>query len=164
MCHICLKDNQVKLQRQHVIYHPRPRAVYMHKATSVYRQEHRGNMINKVKTKNPNEQISSWITLPILCTHVCLWVCVLWVHGWTCVRSVTIYLTKVISPVSALQSCSLCSKFSFVFGYVSASGSKMLQKQLISQMQTWHKNQQFNVKGNILLKYTGNFHNSNKME
>lgn len=31
------------------------------------------------------------------------------------------YLAKVISPVSALQSCSLWSKFSCVFGYVSAS-------------------------------------------
>lgn len=38
-----------------------------------------------------------------------------------CMRSLTVYLAKVISPVSARQSCSLWSKFSVVFGYVSAS-------------------------------------------
>lgn len=44
--------------------------------------------------------------------------------GCTCLISVTVYLTKVISPVSALQFCSLWSKFSFVFGNASTAMSQ----------------------------------------
>lgn len=68
---------------------------------------------SRVKTKNPKVQTLSLGD----CLHV------------ACIRLVTVYLAKVIRPVSAFQSCSLWSKFIFVFGYVSAAvRGKMLQK------------------------------------
>lgn len=79
-------------------------------------------------------------------------------HVYECVfvyvriGSASIYLTKVIIPVSTLQSCSLWSKFSLVFGYVSASvgaqrykNSSGLRRRLLMKWCRTHNRQLINV-------------------
>ena len=76
--HIQLKDDRTRLQRLRVLFLSTagPLAVNIYKDMCVYVEEH---LINKVKTKNPNEWIFRLDYPPhILFTHVCVCECVLW--------------------------------------------------------------------------------------
>lgn len=91
-----LESPTTRFQVQLVFHQLQPQAFNMYRP-----------IVNKsrVKTKKPKVQTLSLGD----CLHV------------ACIRLVTVYLAKVIRPVSAFQSCSLWSKFIFVFGYVSAA-------------------------------------------
>lgn len=86
------------------------------------------------------------------------------IKEWKQVLSVTttIYLTKVICPVSAIHLCSLWSKFNFMFGYFSASVEVKCHKRNLHIANT--DMAQTPAVINILLKHTRNFHDSCKVQ